>query len=115
MRYCCSLIILYVYSPFPGDIIAVKGNVDDNGFYCGSFKGETGLVPAGFVQEMDIEDCEQHKRLLNQTLSRPLLPSLATPHNSPLSSNQPSFFSPSGSLLTHTTGTMLIIMQHSVK
>ena len=86
-----------------GAIIAVEGSINDEGFYCGCFQGKRGLVPAGFVQEMEVEDSEQRKRLLNQTLSRPHLPSFSH-YTSPTSSRPASatLLSPSGSMLTHT-------------
>ena len=40
----------------------MEGGVDDSGFYRGSFQGKTGLVPAGFVQEMEVEDEAQRRR-----------------------------------------------------
>lgn len=91
-----------------GAILAVQGGVDENGFYLGSFEGKTGLVPANFVQEMEVEDSQQRKRLLNQTLSRPHLTSFTSPCTS-LSSSRPtsaSILSPSGtySPFLHSTG-----------
>ena len=97
---CCSLI-----SVDKGAIIAVEGNVDDSGFYRGSFQGKKGLVPAGFVQEMEVEDKKQRMRLLNQTLCRPHIPTLPSSPLTPLSTSRPasgSLFSPSGSMLTQT-------------
>ena len=89
-----SAICLFPHAHFPwwmcsGAIIAVRGSVNDDGFYRGSFEGKTGLVPAGFVQEMEVEDSQQRKRLLNQTLSRPHLPSFLSQHHTPLSSSRP--------------------------
>ena len=85
-----------------GAILAVQGGVDENGFYLGSFEGKTGLVPANFVQEMKVEDSQQRKRLLNQTLSRP---HLTSPYAS-LSSSHASILSPPGtySPFLHSTG-----------
>lgn len=40
--------------------------MDTNGFYNGIFEGRCGLVPAKFLEEMDIVDENAHKRLLNQ-------------------------------------------------
>lgn len=66
-----------------GALIAVYGEVNEEGFYRASFQGKTGLIPAGFVQEMEIEDSQQRKRLMNQTLHRPLSP-FSTSHGSPI-------------------------------
>ena len=89
-----------------GAVIAIQGGVNQDGFYHGSFEGKEGLVPAGFVQEMAVEDSQQRKRLLNQTLSRPHLSSLHSPHHTPLSPRSspasPTPPSPFTSLLTHT-------------
>ena len=91
--------------------------MDDCGFYRGSFDGQTGLVPAGFVQEMEMEDAEQRKRLLNQTLTRPHLPS---PYHTPLSSSRPasaSLLSPSPLShipLFHSTGRAIHTMYSHV-
>ena len=105
----CIMVFVIVHIMFSGATIAVRGSVNDDGFYCGSFQGKTGLVPSGFVQEMEIENSQQRRRLLNQTLTRPHIPS--SPHT-PHSSSRPasasllapsnSLFSPSGSLLTNS-------------
>jgi len=34
-----------------GDIIAVYGDADDDGFYFGELDGRSGLVPSNFLQE----------------------------------------------------------------
>lgn len=101
----CSLLYCSHVCVYAGAILAVQGGVDDNGFYLGSFEGKKGLVPANFVQEMEVEDSQQRKRLLNQTLSRPQLPSLTSPYHTSLSSSRPnsaSILSPSGSQPTYS-------------
>lgn len=40
--------------------------MDDNGYYLASFGGETGLVPANFVQEAEVSDMCIRERLFNQ-------------------------------------------------
>jgi len=34
-----------------GDVIAVYGDADDDGFYFGELDGRSGLVPSNFLQE----------------------------------------------------------------
>ena len=34
-----------------GDVIAVYGDADDDGFYLGELDGRSGLVPSNFLQE----------------------------------------------------------------
>uniref|UniRef100_A0AAR2KRA3 RIMS-binding protein 2 n=1 Tax=Pygocentrus nattereri TaxID=42514 RepID=A0AAR2KRA3_PYGNA len=40
-----------------GDIIAVYGEIDEDGFYCGELNGHRGLVPSNFLEEVpdDVE------------------------------------------------------------
>ena len=49
-----------------GDVLAVHGEMDSMGYYTASFGNQTGLVPANFVQEMDIQDQRMRERLFNQ-------------------------------------------------
>ena len=49
-----------------GDVIAVVGQMNSNGYYTAIFDGKHGLVPASFVEEMKLSDKEAEQRLLNQ-------------------------------------------------
>ena len=40
--------------------------MDENGYYCASFGGVSGLVPANFVQEAEVSDFNIRERLFNQ-------------------------------------------------
>ena len=40
--------------------------MDENGYYYASFGGESGLVPANFVQETEVADFTTRERLFNQ-------------------------------------------------
>ena len=40
--------------------------MDENGYYCASFGGVSGLVPANFVQEAEVSDFSIRERLFNQ-------------------------------------------------
>lgn len=40
--------------------------MDSSGYYNAEYKGQCGLVPAAFIQRMDISDAGSQKRLLNQ-------------------------------------------------
>ena len=59
-------VLLYFIRPTSGSVIAVHGDMDDNGYYMATFEGKTGLVPANFIQEMKMDDKKAHKRLLDQ-------------------------------------------------
>jgi len=37
-----------------GDLIAVYGDADDDGFYFGELDGRSGLVPSNFLQEAPV-------------------------------------------------------------
>ena len=49
-----------------GDVLCVEGDMDENGYYCASFGGVSGLVPANFVQEAEVSDFTIRNRLFNQ-------------------------------------------------
>lgn len=49
-----------------GDVISVVGEMNVSGYYTAEFEGRRGLVPAAFVQEMNIDDKDAQYRLLNQ-------------------------------------------------
>lgn len=51
---------------FIGAVIAVHGAMDSNGYYMATFEGCTGLVPANFVQEVEITNEDARQRLFNQ-------------------------------------------------
>ena len=53
-----------------GDVIAVTGEMDSDGFYMGIFEGRKGLVPSKFLEEMEVADKEAQQRLLNQVCER---------------------------------------------
>ncbi len=53
-----------------GDVIAVTGEMDSDGFYMGVFEGRKGLVPSKFLEEMEVSDKEAQQRLLNQVRER---------------------------------------------
>lgn len=41
-----------------GDTITIYGDMDDDGFFMGEFKGRRGLVPSNFLQEAPLSDDE---------------------------------------------------------
>lgn len=43
-----------------GDIIYVYGDMDDDGFYMGELRGQRGLVPSNFLQDVP-HDYEEHR------------------------------------------------------
>lgn len=51
---------------FAGDVLNVISDMDSSGCYTAEYKGQRGLVPAAFIQAMDISDSETQKRLLDQ-------------------------------------------------
>jgi len=51
---------------FIGAVIAIHGAMDSNGYYMATFEGCTGLVPANFVQEVEITNEDARQRLFNQ-------------------------------------------------
>ncbi len=44
--------------------------MDTNGFYNGVFEGRRGLVPAKFLEEMEVTDKGAQQRLLNQVTNK---------------------------------------------
>ena len=54
---------MYIFS---GDVIAVISDMDSAGYYTAVFEGRCGLIPASFVQEMQMSDKDALHRLLNQ-------------------------------------------------
>ncbi|XP_019851877.1 PREDICTED: CAP-Gly domain-containing linker protein 1-like isoform X2 [Amphimedon queenslandica] len=52
-----------------GDVINVISDMDSSGYYTAEYKGQRGLVPAAFIQAMEISDSETQKRLLDQNLT----------------------------------------------
>ena len=55
-----------LFNTYIGDVIAVTGEMDSDGYYNGIFEGRRGLVPAKFLEEMDVKNKEVQQRLLNQ-------------------------------------------------
>lgn len=51
---------------FVGSIIHVSGEMDESGYYHASFNSARGLVPANFVQEIEVHDQELIGRVLNK-------------------------------------------------
>lgn len=43
-------------SPLTGTIVLVVGEMDDQGYYTACHSNSEGLVPANFVQEIDVKD-----------------------------------------------------------
>ena len=46
--------------------------MDENGYYHASYNSNDGLVPANFVQEIEVQDEELISRVMNQVKSRKL-------------------------------------------
>ena len=63
VHVCVHIICVYVHV---GDVLAVEGDMDEHGYYHASFGGVSGLVPANFVQETEVEDLSTRERLFNQ-------------------------------------------------
>lgn len=49
-----------------GAVIAVHGQMDENAYYTATFDGKRGLVPANFVQEIEVDNESAQQRLINQ-------------------------------------------------
>ena len=56
-----------------GWIISVVGEMDENGYYNASYNSTEGLVPANFVQEIEIYDEELISRVAHQVRSTMLM------------------------------------------
>ena len=54
-----------------GDVIAVHGDMDQNGYCKATFGDQCGVVPRSFIEEMELTDSRAEQRLLNQSLSSP--------------------------------------------
>jgi len=57
MQVCWS-VICYVQQELAfsrGDVIAVYGDADEDGFYFGELDGRSGLVPSNFLQEAPLD------------------------------------------------------------
>lgn len=50
-------------------MIAVHGAMDSSGYYTATFGGQTGLVPANFVQEVEVANPDTRQRLFDQVSS----------------------------------------------
>lgn len=49
-----------------GSIILVLGLMDDNGYYTAVYQNSKGIIPANFVQEIEVRDEDLMTRLANQ-------------------------------------------------
>lgn len=49
-----------------GDVIAISGDMNENGMYLAESDGRKGLIPANFVEELDINDPMCKSRLINK-------------------------------------------------
>ena len=47
----CVILVQQELAFSRGDVIAVYGDADDDGFYFGELDGRSGLVPSNFLQE----------------------------------------------------------------
>ena len=56
---------------YTGDVIAVHGEMDHDGYCKATFGDQCGLVPRSFIEEMELTDSQAEQRLLNQSLSSP--------------------------------------------
>ena len=50
-------------------MIAVHGAMDSSGYYTATFGGQMGLVPANFVQEVEVANPDTRQRLFDQVSS----------------------------------------------
>lgn len=52
-----------------GSVITVTGGMDDDGYYIASCGDKTGMVPANFIQEIELRDKELITRLTNKVVA----------------------------------------------
>lgn len=50
----------------PGTLVTVYGEMDEKGYYKASCGGILGMLPANFIQEVDVHDETLISRLLNE-------------------------------------------------
>lgn len=51
-----------------GSILSVIGQMDENGYYNAVHQNCKGIIPANFVQEIELQDQELISRFTNQVL-----------------------------------------------
>lgn len=74
-----------------GDVIAISGDMNESGMYLAEYEGRQGLIPANFVEELDINDPLCKSRTINKTASLDVVPQTRTLRDQ--SSNSPTYSS----------------------
>lgn len=46
-----------------GSVISVVGEMDENGYYTATYNNKKGIVPANFIQEIELLDADLISRL----------------------------------------------------
>lgn len=66
-NYCTRY--TYYCLMYIGSIVIVSGEMDENGYYNASYNDIFGIIPANFIQEIELHDQNLISRLINQVNS----------------------------------------------